>query len=79
MFVKQDGKMMWINREAATKETGYEHPSTHKDERCQNCSHFEKPNECSGPKMIELSDRPKLPDGNVHVSPFAWCRFYEKK
>lgn len=49
------------------------------DEHCKNCEHFvASENGCNGPKMKELSKRPKLKDGNVHVAPNSWCKFWEK-
>lgn len=50
------------------------------DEHCSNCEHFEADkNECNGPHMIKLTQKTKLPDGNVQVSPHGWCKFWENK
>lgn len=47
-------------------------------EHCSNCEHFvASENGCNGPKMKAMSERPKLSDGNVKVSPQGWCKFYE--
>jgi hypothetical protein len=49
-------------------------------EHCANCEHFvEAESGCNGPKMKELSERPRLNDGNVKVSPTAWCKFWEEE
>lgn len=46
---------------------------------CFNCEHFIKEsNSCDGPKMKELSQRPKLSNGNVKVHPVGLCKFWEK-
>lgn len=48
------------------------------DEHCENCEHFEADkNECNGPHMIKLTQKPKLPDGNVKVVPTGWCKFWK--
>lgn len=48
------------------------------DEHCSNCEHFEaRENGCNGPKMKKFSERPRLPDGDVKVSPTGWCRFWD--
>lgn len=47
------------------------------DEHCSNCEHFVTPNGCNGPKMKKLSERPRLPGGNVKVAPQGWCKFWE--
>jgi hypothetical protein len=60
--------------------TGYmsHHPGS--SEHCFNCINFVKEeNGCKGPKMKELSERPKLPNGDVKVHPVAYCRFWEEK
>jgi len=49
-------------------------------EHCFNCEHFVRAESgCNGPKMKELSERPKLANGDVKVHPIAWCRFWEEK
>jgi hypothetical protein len=46
-------------------------------ERCSNCTHFEKTqSECNGPKMKELSMRPRGKDGDVKVSAAGYCKFW---
>jgi hypothetical protein len=46
-------------------------------ERCSNCIHFEKTqSECNGPKMKELSMRPRGKDGDVKVSAAGYCKFW---
>lgn len=48
------------------------------DEHCHNCEHFiASESGCNGPKMKSLSQRPRLSDGNVKVSPEGWCKFWE--
>ena len=47
---------------------------------CFNCEHFDKTNNsCDGPKMKELSQRPRLANGDVKVHPVGLCKFWEKK
>jgi hypothetical protein len=49
-------------------------------EHCFNCHHFVKAESgCNGPKMRELSERPKLPNGDVKVHSVSWCKFWEEK
>lgn len=48
-------------------------------EHCFNCKHFEKEkSECNGPKMKELSERPRAADGDVKVHPVGLCKFWKK-
>ena len=50
----------------------------HGDMKCSNCEHFVSHEDgCSGNSMKELSNLPRLKDGNVHVKPAAWCKFYD--
>lgn len=63
--------------------TGYVNHKTG-PEHCFSCKHFIKSENkgeggCNGPKMKELSKRPRLPNGDVKVHPVAWCKFWEGK
>lgn len=50
------------------------------NEHCSSCEHFESDkSECNGPSMIKLTQKPKLPDGNVKVAATGWCKFWEEK
>jgi hypothetical protein len=45
---------------------------------CFNCEHFlREENGCDGPKMMKLSERPKLENGHVKVHPVGLCKFWE--
>ena len=59
--------------------TGYV-PHKPGSEHCFSCEHFVKSESgCNGPKMKELSQQPKLENGDVKAHAVAWCRFWEKK
>jgi hypothetical protein len=59
--------------------TGYV-PHKPGSEHCFSCEHFKREESgCDGPKMKQLSERPKLTNGDVKVHAVAWCRFWEKK
>ena len=46
---------------------------------CFNCEHFDKTkNSCDGPKMKELSQRPRFANGDVKVHPVGLCKFWDK-
>lgn len=80
MFEKVGGKILWRSKDAKLDDgTEYTHPGTKPDERSLNCVAFRKPNGCSGEHMRSDSNRPRLPNGNVKVSPFAWCRWWKAK
>jgi hypothetical protein len=50
------------------------------NEHCFSCEYFRKEESgCTGPKMKELSEQPRLPNGDVKVHPVSWCRFWEQK
>lgn len=60
--------------------TGYQSHAPGTKEHCFNCEHFVKSESgCNGPKMKELSQRPRLENGDVKVHAVATCRFWEKK
>jgi hypothetical protein len=60
--------------------TGYQSHHPGSSEHCFNCEHFKREESgCDGPKMKELSKRPKLPNGDVKVHPVAYCKFWEAK
>lgn len=47
---------------------------------CFNCAMYvREENGCKGPKMMELSERPTLPNGHVKVHPVGLCRFWVAK
>lgn len=64
---------------SAEPKTAYVAKSTTPGERCSNCSRFESPNECNGPKMIQLSKQPRSPEGNVIVAAAGHCKFWDAK
>ena len=48
-------------------------------DHCFSCEHFNRGESgCDGPKMRELSKRPKLPNGDVKVHALGWCKFYDE-
>ena len=58
-------KTLYVNRSATP------------GERCSLCRRFESDESaCNGEGMRELSERPRLEDGDVIVSPQGWCRFF---
>jgi len=61
------------------KNTGYQGP---KDGpfRCSACSYFNPSTDgCSGENMKKLSEREKLPSGDVLVEPQGCCVYFETK
>jgi hypothetical protein len=60
--------------------TGYQSHNPGSNKHCFNCKYFVKSeNGCKGPHMKELSERPKLPNGDVKVHPVAVCKFWESE
>ena len=60
--------------------TGYHIPSWESLKHCANCEHFKrKESGCDGPKMKELSQRPRLNNGDVKVTANAVCKFWEAR
>jgi hypothetical protein len=58
--------------------TGYQSHHPGSSEHCFNCEHFKREESgCDGPKMKELSERPRLPNGDVKVHAVAYCKFWE--
>jgi len=54
------------------------HPGS--SEHCFNCIAFRKDESgCAGPKMKELSERPRLPNGDVKVHAVSYCNFWKEK
>ena len=59
--------------------TGYQSHHPGSSEHCFNCSEFNKEESgCTGEKMKELSQRPRLENGDVKVHAVAYCKFWKK-
>jgi hypothetical protein len=64
----------------AEDKTGYRIPPIDDAKHCSNCEHFvRRESGCNGPKMKELSDRPRFENGDVKVSLIAVCKFWEPR
>lgn len=58
--------------------TGYQSHNPGSSEHCFSCLHFRREESgCDGPKMKELSERPRLPNGDVKVHAVAYCKFFQ--
>jgi len=61
------------------KGTGYEGPGDGPF-RCSNCEYFNASTDgCSGKNMRKMSERPKLPSGDVKVDANGCCVYFESK
>jgi hypothetical protein len=72
---------MAINEEAVHGETdtGYQDPKAGPF-RCSNCKYFNASTDgCSGKSMKKLSQRKKLPSGDVLVDANGHCVYFESK
>jgi hypothetical protein len=64
--------------QAKEPKTGYVDYKVGGAKHCFNCEYFKKETRsCSGPNMEKLSERPKLPNGEVKVHPIGLCKFWE--
>ena len=72
-------KFAHISEEREPK-TGYVDYKVGGNKHCFNCTRFNREkSSCSGPNMEKLSERPKLPNGEVKVHPVGLCKFWEKE
>ena len=66
--------------EKGVPKTGYVDYKVGGAKHCFNCEYFNREkSSCSGPNMEKLSERAKLPNGEVKVHPVGLCKFWEKE
>jgi hypothetical protein len=66
--------------EKGEPKTGYVDYKVGGAKHCFNCTRFNREkSSCSGPNMEKLSERPKLPNGEVKIHPVGLCHWWEAK